>query len=108
MDNFKVIYQILKVLEYAMDYENFDYSVLSSEQLGITQERRNHLLIQMRKAGYIEGLHVYAFYSDHGVEKVREPVCPRITLKGLEYLSENSIMQRIAKTLKGVRDILPM
>ena len=30
-----------------------------------------------------------------------------ITLKGLEYLQENSIMQKIYKAAKGVKDITP-
>ena len=39
MDNFKIIYKILKILEQAMDYEEFDYSLISSEQLNVTPER---------------------------------------------------------------------
>lgn len=35
-DNFKIIYKILKILEQAMDYEKFDYSLISAEQLNIT------------------------------------------------------------------------
>lgn len=31
----------------------------------------------------------------------------RITLKGLEYLSENTIMQRMYKTAKGIKEITP-
>nr|DAQ70706.1 MAG TPA: YjcQ protein [Caudoviricetes sp.] len=31
----------------------------------------------------------------------------RITLKGLEYLSENSIMQKMYKTAKGITDLIP-
>ena len=31
----------------------------------------------------------------------------RITLKGLEYLSENSIMQKMYKAAKGITDLIP-
>ncbi len=31
----------------------------------------------------------------------------RITLKGLEYLQENSIMRKIYKTAKGIVDMVP-
>ena len=31
----------------------------------------------------------------------------RITLKGLEYLSENSIMQRLYKAAKGITELVP-
>lgn len=30
-----------------------------------------------------------------------------ITLKGLEYLQENSMMQKIYKTMKGIKDVVP-
>ena len=31
---------------------------------------------------------------------------PLITIKGLEYLSENTIMQRIYKSIKGIKEIV--
>ena len=108
MDNFKIIYKILKILEQAMDYEEFDYSLISAEQLNITPERLNYLLIQMQKSGYIEGLRVYSFSSDKGIERVYQPIQPKITIKGLEYLSENSMMKKVHETLKGVKDVLPL
>ena len=30
-----------------------------------------------------------------------------ITLNGLEYLQENSMMQKIYKTMKGIKDVVP-
>ena len=39
-------------------------------------------------------------------EKVAEIMQMRITLKGLEYLTENSIMQRMYKAAKGIKDII--
>ena len=37
MDNFKVIYKILKLLEVAMDYDEFDRNQLTAECLGISK-----------------------------------------------------------------------
>ena len=45
MNNFTVIYKILKALEESMDYEEFDDNLISPEVLGITKERRNKLLM---------------------------------------------------------------
>lgn len=36
MDNFTIIYKILRVLEKAMDYEEFDINTISHERLNIT------------------------------------------------------------------------
>lgn len=38
-DNFKFIYKILRTLEAAMDYPEFDISQISAEKLGISRER---------------------------------------------------------------------
>ena len=35
-----------------------------------------------------------------------EPIRPRITLKGMEYLSENSMMAKAKEVLKMVGDIV--
>lgn len=32
---------------------------------------------------------------------------PQITLKGLEYLNENSLMQRAMRMSKGIKDCVP-
>ncbi|MEG0585127.1 MAG: YjcQ family protein [Christensenellaceae bacterium] len=32
---------------------------------------------------------------------------PKITLKGLEYLHENSMMQKIMRAAKGIKDTIP-
>lgn len=105
MDNFKVVYKILKELEAAMDYEMFDQSRISPEKLKITEERRDALLIEMQLSGYIRGLVLSKSLGGSKLEIV-EPICPTITLNGLEYLSENSVMKRIANGAKGIAEIV--
>ena len=100
MDNFTVIYKILKVLEKSMDYEEFDDRAISPEVLNVSKERRDKLLIEMQREGYITGLKVDNFI---GTGKfIREPLKIAITIKGLEYLEENSFMKKAANTAKGV------
>ncbi len=102
-DNFKFIYKILKALEAAMDYPQFDVSQMSHEKLGISQERWCRYIEMMLDAGYIKGIRVY---RDCTEEYCIENDGIRITLKGLEYLSENTIMQRMYKTAMGIKDII--
>ena len=56
----------------------------------------------MFDAGYIKGVNVY---TDCTGETCVDCDSIRITLKGLEYLSENHIMQRFYKIASGVKDI---
>ena len=39
MDNFTIIYKILKALEQAMDYDEFDVNKISHTRLNITYQR---------------------------------------------------------------------
>lgn len=102
-DNFKCIYKILKTLEKAMDYSEFDISQINHEKLEISKERWAKYLEMMSDVGYIKGLNIY---EDITGETVVENNGIRITLKGLEYLSENAIMQRMYKTAIGIKDLI--
>lgn len=105
MDNFVVIYRILKALEASMDFEEFDEQLISPERLGITKERRDKLLIQMQKEEYISGISVVQ-YVNLASPSVDIPNSISITIKGLEYLAENSLMTKAANLAKGVAEIL--
>lgn len=102
-DNFKFIYNILRALEAAMDYPEFDISQISAEKLGISRERWARYLEMMSSAEYIKGIRAYTNVAGD-IEIDNNGI--RITLKGLEYLSENSIMQRMYKAAKGIKDLL--
>lgn len=106
MNNFTVIYKILKALEQSMDYEEFDDSLITPEILGVSRERRNKLLIEMQRNGYITGLISFNKLGQHS-SQIREPTEINITLKGLEYLSDNTMMKKAANMLKGIKDTIP-
>lgn len=106
MDNFKIIYKILKYLESAMDYPEADMNAISPQQLGISKDRWEQLLILLQDDGYIRGLSVIQTLSEPK-RQLAYPVEPTITLKGLEYLAENSLMKKAAALLKGVKESIP-
>ncbi|MEG2080438.1 MAG: YjcQ family protein [Oscillospiraceae bacterium] len=104
MDNFKAVYKILRTLEKAMDYSEFSLEQISAEKLGISQERWARYLEMMLDVGYIKGVQIYIDITDE-INVDNNGI--RITLKGLEYLQENAIMQRLYKTAKGIVDLVP-
>ena len=104
MNNFTIIYKILKALELSMDYEEFDSSLISPETLGITKERRDKLLIEMQEEGYIRNVNCSNYLRQGTI--ICEPINPKITIKGLEYLADNSMMKKAADLLKGAVDLL--
>lgn len=106
MDNFKVIYQILKYLEAAMDAPMYDGEAISPGRLRVSRERWEQILYMMQEAGYINGL---VFTQGMGDDRPRivEPARPRVTLNGLEYLSENTMMKKAENLLKGIKESVP-
>ena len=106
MDNFRMIYHILKYLEEHLGDPNPDLSEISHERLRISYFRWEALLKLMQEEGYIKGL-VYQQTMSDSQPHVVEPIQPSITIKGLEYLAENSMMKKVAETVKRVKDIIP-
>lgn len=104
MDNFKAVYRILTALERAMDLTEFDVSQIGPEALGVSQQRWARYIEMMQDVGYIKGALIKESISGDLIVDAREM---RITLKGLEYLQENGIMQRIYRTAKGIKEITP-
>lgn len=105
MDNFKIIYRILKHLEISLDCAELDTEPISPFRLGISRERWEQVLIMMQDEGYIKGLVLTKSLSDTR-RRIAEPIQPEITIKGLEYLAENGLMKKAAKTLCGVVDLV--
>lgn len=102
-DNFKCIYRILTAFEKSLDLPDFNIAEISAKRLGITETRRTKYLEMLVEAGYISGVSFRENISDE-IDIIAEN--PLITIKGLEYLAENTIMQRLYKTAKGIKDIV--
>ncbi|MCI6276268.1 MAG: YjcQ family protein [Clostridium sp.] len=104
MDNFKIIYKILKILEKAMDAEEFDNQLISYETLGISKIRWSKIMKMMIDNGYIEGVRNIEY--DGATSPIIKMINPTITLLGLEYLEENSLMKKAADLAKGISNII--
>lgn len=101
MDNFTIIYKILSTLEKAMDYPEFDVELINAPSLKVSEERWTRYMEMLFDCGYIKG--VEFCHSIAGDSINCENI--RITLKGLEYLTENSFMKRAYRAVKGISEI---
>ena len=104
MDNFKIIYHILHYLEKAMDYDEVDMERISAATLKLSEQRWTIIMEMLITEGYINGMNVKRTFDDDVILSVSNP---RITLKGLEYLQENSLMKKAADIAKGIADCIP-
>ena len=105
MEDFHIIYRVLKFLQQSMDFEEFDSESFTAERFGTNQYRFEALLIELQDSGYIKGLHIVQYIRQP--EHIQQPLRPKITLKGLEYLNENSLMKQAAAFAKGIKEIVP-
>ncbi|MDU1264862.1 MAG: YjcQ family protein [Peptostreptococcus sp.] len=104
MDNFKYIYRILKILEKSMDLEAFDPELIGCKELDISKPRWSRIMSMLKKQEYIQGIDVwYSLDQDYPRVKL---VRPEITLKGLEYLNENSMMKKVYNAAKGIKELI--
>ena len=103
MENFKIIYKILKSIEESMDYEIFDENIISPEYLGVSKERWKALIIELLDSEYITGILKVPVMGDRVDLKI---IKPKFTIKGMQYLEENSMMKKAYNLLKGIREII--
>lgn len=95
MNNFKIIYKILKYLEKAMDFAETEPEPITFTALHISEERWANIMAMLLENGYISGVQIKKYMRSTVVINNLENI--KITLKGLEYLSENSMMKKAAK-----------
>lgn len=103
MDNFKIIYKILKVFEKNLDVEGPDWEDLTPQKLNISEVLWQNLIQMLIKAGYIDGIKITSTATGTYIT----PINPQITLQGLQYLEENSMMRKAYRLAKGIKDITP-
>lgn len=68
-------------------------------------EKWEQLLILMQDEGYIKGL-VISKDLEQMYRHITEPIKPQITIKGLEYLADNSFMVKAKEALKMAGEII--
>lgn len=105
VDNFKIIYKILRELEKNMGNEKFNIETISARKMKISFEKWEQLLILMQDEGYIKGL-VLSSDLESMYRHIAEPIKPQITIKGLEYLVDNSFMAKAKEALKMAGEII--
>lgn len=103
MNNFKAVYRILSQCEKDLDNDHVDIGRCDAESLCISENRWYHIIQMMHDVGYIKGIRMTQ-YTDGTINCDCRDI--QITLKGLEYLQENSIMRKLYRGAKGVSDLI--
>lgn len=104
MDNFIAVYRILSALEKAMDLPEFNPDLIAPSIIGVSEERWKKYIEMMNDVGYIKGIEIERYITGSTSVSIRDI---QITLKGLEYLQENTTMRKIYRMMKGITDLVP-
>lgn len=82
MEDFRLIYKILRILQKSMDCQEFDRETLSAEHLGLTEPKWSRIMAMLLNEDYISGGQTWNA-MDCGYPRVAL-ARPEITLKGLD------------------------
>lgn len=100
-----VVYKILSYLYKCLKSgEKVDMDLISAEMLGINQRYWRVIVGELVERGYVSGYRVTQTPS--GITTIN-PVDPTITMSGVEFLMENSMMRKALDFLRTTKDALP-
>ena len=104
-DYFVIVYRVLKYLYDCLKKgEKPEAEYLVASTYNIPENYWIYILLSLINEEYIKGIRVNhtkdgVFFGD-----LQEAI---ITPKGIEYLFENSLIEKAKKTLKDVKDMIP-
>lgn len=111
---FTTVNKILRYIERQLDGTVFDADGFAAERFGITENRFARYLSMLAESGYVTGISV----TDNGepdefdddIHKYRRfgivLDSPSITIRGMQFLVENTMLARMYRTAKNIRDIV--
>lgn len=72
--------------------------------LAIPQPYWAHIVRQLVERGYLTGVNVSGTYAGTNIVV---PNCPRVTMEGVAFMQENSMMARAVRFLKEAKASIP-
>lgn len=105
-DYYKIVFAILRELFCCKEEgKRVDIRTISADRFDIAPSYLISILSDMLDEGYIRGFEIIETKTGRIVDGYGNT---EITMKGIEYLQENTIMKKIYKNLKEFRDWIPV
>jgi len=101
----QLIYKILKTLLKYAGRQDFDNEMISAKKLGVCYDEWSYIMILLQKKGYVDGV-IYTQTMSQRFPEVVSIEQVGITIEGIEYVENNSVMQKVGELLKLTGDIL--
>ena len=104
-----IVYRILIYLYACLkegEKPNLDYLKCGTEDFPVGKDYWQYILFHLFEDGYIEGAAMIPILGET-VKSVRLTPGLTITPKGIEYIQENSVMQKAKSFLKDLKEMVP-
>ena len=100
-----VTFQILKAIDVSYENKNFDFNeTLNLEKLEINEHRLELFLENLVNDDFLMGIKVSRSIGGNCSLSIG---LPRLTLRGMDYLENNSTMKKAYSTLKEIKGWIP-
>lgn len=105
-----IVYQILsylyQCLKKGIPVKGSNLSYEESEFFNINKGYWSYIMVNMHRAGWIEGITLTRAWGEE-YPIISDLDSCRITPEGIEYLCDNSFMEKAKQFLKDVKEITP-
>lgn len=98
----RTVYKVLKRIHAAEQLEETDPAMFAPEVFDIDAEQRDRIMAMLQAEGLIDGVIVRKYVGQRRETVLIDWQALEVTLKGLQYLEENSAMRRAAEEAKGI------
>lgn len=102
MDTLEIAYKILYALEHG-ETSSYKGLLISPQKLKVSEEKWLEVVETLADEGYISGVKIYEDVTGNTCVNISKA---KITIKGAEYLQENSAMAKFAKIATDVITII--
>lgn len=109
MNLLTLLYRILKLASTTAGSEELSPAseLYIPDVLKANEQEIESVIFQAYKEGYIDGVHAVEIDGLKKPKVLMSDSYIRLTIKGMEYASNNSSVKKIEKALKTVKDFVP-
>lgn len=98
----RTVYKVLKRIHAAEQLEETDPGMFAPGVFDIDAAQRDRIMAMLQAEGLINGVIVRKYAGQRRETVLIDWQALEVTLKGLQYLEENSAMRRAAEEAKGI------
>lgn len=104
-DYFVIVYQVLKYLYDCLKRGEKPEAIrLQASYYSIPGNYWEYIIVNLSEEGYITGLMIQPSKDGLAFGDLQDMI---ITPKGIEYLFENTMIEKVKRTLKDVKEMVP-